>query len=368
MKKKILVVITTGFTPWGGITTSYMNYFRPMNKNGLIIDVASMNEAQAQLVGEIEDAGGKYIKLPDKRKDTIRYILQYSKLCKNYDVVHVHGNSPTMYIELHIAKVNRVPVRIAHSHNSCGMHPFLNSILKNGFNRSYTKAIACSKEAGRWLYTREFIVLNNVIDTSRFSFSRLLREKAREELRVGNDEILIGTVGKLVQQKNHIFLLDVFRLIHARYPNTKLVIVGDGILRGEIEKKISQIHLKDDVILAGMRTDTELFYSAMDFFFLPSLFEGAPIALMEAQAAGLSCLCSDNVTKECDVSGNVEYVALELNFWLEAFEKIYCNQLTTREEKSREAKECLKKSGYDNVENSAVLRNIYASNYFNVNI
>ena len=152
--KKILVVITTAFVRTGGLTSVMMNYWRVMDKKGLSFDFASTNQVDSLLYEEISKEGCHYYKLPP-RKQTLNYFIALRKLCKGYDVVHVHANSATSAIELMAAKMAGVPKRIHHNHNSNTKHPYLNKFLHPLFVNCYTDAVACSNEAGEWLFGKD---------------------------------------------------------------------------------------------------------------------------------------------------------------------------------------------------------------------
>lgn len=320
--KKVLVVITTGFVTYGGLTTVFMNYYRSMNRDGLKIDVASIGQADKVLVEEIERNGGHYFDLPSKQKNIIAYIFELWRVCKYYDVVHVHGNSPLMIVELTIAKLRGVQQRIAHSHNTSGMHPILNIVCKGMFNKFYTVGLACSQKAGEWLYTKEFHVLNNAIYTEKYAFSEEDRLDTRNLYRINNC-FVVGNVSKFVEAKNHEFIVNLFSKFHEKHKNSVLLLVGDGPNRGKIETLIHQRNIEDCVIITGLKEETNKFYSAIDLFVLPSFHEGLCLALLEAQASGLPCLVSTNVTEENSVCDNVEYLELNEENWLKQIEKWY---------------------------------------------
>lgn len=357
--KKILVVITTGFVCYGGLTTAFMNYYRVMNKKGLIIDVASIGDADETLIGEIENNGGCYYKLPSKQTQPIRYAIALKKICKGYDVIHVNGNSPMMVLELEIARLCRVNQRIAHSHNTAGMHPILNKFLMPLFNSSYTLGLSCSQAAGEWIYKRSFKVLNNAIDTRKYRYQEKNREIIRKKYGLKNNYI-IGNVSKFVDAKNHEFIIDVFKSFHNIYRNSKLMLVGDGPNREKILKKIEDEKLKEEVILVGMVEDASNYYSTMDVFILPSFHEGLCLALLEAQANGLECIVSTSVTKENGICNSVEYIKLRENLWLKKLVDTYNNRKNNnRQKKSELAILELTSAGYDNYKNSNQLRKLY---------
>lgn len=359
--KKVLAVITTGFASWGGLTNSYMNYYRVMDKEGLLIDIASMNDPEKELIEEIEANSGKYIKLPDKRKKPLRYLTAYAKICKEYDVVHIHGNSQMMAGELFLAKVNKVHVRIAHCHNVKGKHPILNVMLSPVFNASYTDGIACSAEAGRNLYkNKKHTVYNNVIDTEKFAFSEILRREIRTQYAMKDNTIVLGHVGKFVDQKNHLFLLDVFNEIYKMDQNVRLLLVGDGVLRDVIEKKISQYKLEKAVILAGMRSDTYRYFSAMDYYLFPSKFEGFGMALLEAEASGLKCFASSSVPSTANAADNVIFLPLVQKVWVDiVWNNLRMTNKDDRNNASAQARKKIIAAGCDAKNSGKKLRELY---------
>ena len=358
--EKILVVITTKFVKCDGLTNAFMNYYRFMDKRGLQIDVASMNEPESDLRCAIEQEGGKYYRLPDKRKKPLRYLKAFNDVCRGYDVVHIHGNSATMAGELVLAKICRVQKRLAHCHNTRTEHPLMNFILKPFFWKSYTKGIAVSKAAGDWLYGRHpYTILYNVIDTEKFRFDKDARRIIRGNYQIDDDTVLIGNVGKLNLQKNHAYLLDVFSCIYNDGKKSKLMIIGDGPLRGEIERKTKSLGLENDVIFVGMINDPSKYYSAMDVFMFPSAFEGFSIAMIEAQASGLQCIVSTGVSPESDVTGNVRYLNFNVSKWVEEYESVLDMRGSTRKEISSRAIDGICAKGLDSRASGGRLREIY---------
>lgn len=320
--KKVLVVITTGFVTYGGLTTVFMNYFRAMDKDGLRLDVASIGQADKVLADEIEREGGHYYNLPSKQKKIIAYMFELWRICKGYDVIHVHGNSPLMAVELAIAKSRGVQQRIAHSHNTSGMHPILNTMCRCLFNNLYTIGLACSQKAGEWLYTKEFHVLNNAICTEKYAFSEEYRRDIRSLYKI-NSDFVIGNVSKFVDAKNHEFIINLFSKFHEKHNDCVLLLVGDGPNRERIERLVHQRNIEESVIITGLKEETSKFYSAIDLFVLPSFHEGLCLALLEAQASGLPCLVSTNVTTENGICDNVWYWKLIEELWIEQIEKKY---------------------------------------------
>ena len=355
--KKVLVVITTAFVSWGGLTNAFMNYYRKMDMKGLCIDVVSMNEAEQSLLDELSRNNGRYYRLPDKRTNTWQYLKCFFKLCKGYDVVHVHGNSSTMAGELLLAKIQGVNIRIAHCHTNKCMHPILNRLCTPALLYSQTICLAVSEEAS-WVYGKHsYTVFKNTIDTNKYGFSEKKREAIREKYGISRDEIVIGHCGKIYEAKNHQFLVKVFAKIHEKNEKTKLFLVGDGILRKQIEQQIQILKLDEFVVFTGMQSDTSEFFSAMDYFMFPSIYEGFPLALLEAQSAGLECMASEHVPRKTNVTGNVRYLKLDEDLWKETFYKRY--NVNDRKKRGENARKKIVQEGYDSYDAAQRLKSIY---------
>ena len=170
--------------------------------------------------------------------------------------------------------------------------------------------VACSIDAGKALFGKAFKrkgkVIHNAINTETFAYNEQVRFEMQKKLGL-TDSYVVGHVGNMTPQKNHMFLLDVFREVLRIKPNAKLLLIGDGYLRTQIEKKIEQLGLTQHVLLLGVKSDVFLYFNAMDAFLFPSLFEGLGIVLVEAQMNGLRCVYSDNVPLEadCNIAHNI---------------------------------------------------------------
>ena len=359
--KNILVVFTTAFTPTGGLTTVMMNYFRAMKKDGLHFDFASTNDPPTNLLDEIKDQHCSYFKLP-KRKFIPLYFFALKKLLKNYDIIHVHGNSSTSVVELFAAKVAGVKKRIVHNHTSKSEHPLLNRVLHPLYKRCYTHAIACSNLAGQWLFDESgFHILKNAINIERFASMFNRRNEIRNSLNIANDDFVLGHIGKFLIMKNHVFIVRVFAKIHQKNPRSKLLLVGDGPLRDEIENEIKQQNLLDSVILAGLRTDIPEMLAAMDAFIFPSLWEGLPLSVLEAQASGLPVFLSSNITKEVAASEHCFFMPLSdsAESWSNAIEENV--NIDQRKDRIPQNALSLTKAGFNITKEVDDLRKIYLS-------
>lgn len=359
--RKILVIITTAFVEFGGLATVMMNYYRKMNKENLKIDFASTNMIDSKLENELKDNESQYYNLGSRKRNPIKYAHNLNKLLKNgdYDVVHVNANSATVSLELSVAYINRVSCKIVHIHNSRGNHRYVHKLLQPVLFGLCDVPLACSKKAGYWAYNdRDFIVLNNAVDTKKYSFDKDARKRIREKLDVTEDDFVVGHVGKINEQKNHSFLLDVFYQFHKQHENAYLLLVGDGGLRKTIEEKVKDLGLAGNVFFVGMCSNVSDYLTAMDCFVFPSLWEGLPLSLIEAQASGLPCIASNNITAESNVTQKVVYMSLDEDI------KIWSDKISETMNQDR-LSECesnlklIKQNGFDIYENANALRKIY---------
>lgn len=344
---KILCIITTSFILGGGLTNSYLNYYYSFNHKEIHVDFCSSNEINEELKEIIQSHGDNYFKAP-RRKKVLSYISFLKKIIKenNYSLIHIHGNSSTMSLEIFASKKAGNNNIIVHSHNVRTKHKFLNQLLNSYLIKNSRVKLACSKEAGKWLYKgNSFCVINNFIDYNKFIFNIEKREKIRKEFNISSDDILIGTIGRLNSQKNQIFLLSSLQKILKE--NNKLIIVGNGEKRNEIENKIKELNLENNVILAGFRTDVDAFMSAFDLFVFPSIYEGYGMVLIEAQASGLNCICSNKVPKTTNF-GLVEYSELEQNLFLSSVEdKLYNLNIINRQDNIKTFNDNVKQKHFD---------------------
>lgn len=221
---------------------------------------------------------------------------------------------------LFAAKCAGVPVRIAHSHSTTNKKEKKKNLMKQVL-RPFSKVFAtdymcCSELAGRWLFgNKEYdkgnvYLLNNAIDLDKFKYNDSLRKKKRKEFGIKDNTLVIGHIGRFVAQKNHDFLIDIFNEIHKKNNNSILLLAGQGPLMEDIKNKVKELNLDDNVKFLGQRNDANELYQAFDVFLLPSLYEGLPVVGVEAQAAGLLCYLSDDMTKETKVLDITKFMSL----------------------------------------------------------
>ena len=359
MPIKVLQVVT--YMQRGGLETMLMNYYRNIDRSKIQFDFLVHREFEADYDSEILELGGKIHRLPALNPfgaEYIRKLDQFYKEHPEYKIVHSHLDC-LAGIPLKYAKKNGVPVRIAHAHNSNQTKNWKYPI-KLFFRENITKyanhLFACSREAGKWMFrTDNFNVLNNSIDAKEYIYNEKIRRKVRKELCIDQSALVIGHVGRFSEQKNHRFLADIFKKIVELHPNSILLLVGDGELQQEIRKKVQKEKIKDRVIFTGVRSDVAELLQAMDVFVFPSLFEGLPVVLIEAQAAGLPCLISERVSDECEkVKELVRQLRLDsgVRQWAEA--TLQCGGIRRR----NTLKE-IQKAGFDIQRSARLLQDFY---------
>lgn len=327
--KRVLVINTASFG-YTGISSVLLNYVKLSYLDVKYYFVLAGKIEQNMLKELQKYAQDIFIPPFERTKEPIKYMLWLTVLLKKeaIDVAHVHGNSGTMYFDIHAAKIAKIPIRIAHSHSTSTKYMLVHKILKPFLNYEMTKGIACSDIAGRWLFNKEFEILSNGIDIDSFKFSNIIRMKYRKELGLEN-KFVIGHVGYMDIEKNHMYLLKMFKEFLIYKPDAVLILIGDGRLRVDIEHFIQINNLRESVVLLGKRGDVNCLYQCMDVFVLPSIFEGLPVSLVEAQTAGLSCLVSDTVTKEVNFTNKITYIGIDdLNIkdWINELKNIEYDQ------------------------------------------
>lgn len=316
MKKVLMVVHEMNR---GGIENFLMNLYRVIDRDVIQFDFVAHTDKKCDFDEEIEKLGGTIYHCPDYR------IVNHIAYCKwwnsffvshpEYKIVHSHLDS-SANIHLRIAKKFGC-VTIAHSHSSAegfGIKALVKSILKIGFNNCCDYKFACSSEAAKWLYgnkANEAIIIKNGIDTKKYVYNSKIRNELRKEWNIQKDELVLGHIGRLDKNKNHTFILDIIASLKKNNENVLFISVGRCENNEDLLSKIKDLKLSDNVVFLGLRDDVNEILQTFDMFVFPSIYEGLPVSVIEAQASGLKCLLSDTVTKEVDITGNVEFMSLE---------------------------------------------------------
>lgn len=308
-----------------GIEAFIMNMYRNIDRSKIQFDFLVHYTKRQFYDDEIERLGGRIFRLSFREdKNFFKYIKDlhtFFQEHKEYKIVHAHMESFALFY-LPFAKKAGIPVIIAHSHND-RVDPTFKGCIKNLLNKPFkymaNEYMACSKESADYLFgNRKCWVIPNAIDAKKYEYDERKRVRIRHELNIQN-QFVIGHVGRFNIQKNHTFLIDVFNELYKLNENVILLLFGEGELRETIEQKVNDLGLSSYVRFLGIRNNMYDFYSAMDAFVFPSLYEGLGIVGIEAQAASLKTICSEGIPQIAKITNYVTSLNLNdsLSIWAE---------------------------------------------------
>ena len=318
-KQPIRVLQIIGDVVGGGVEQVILNYYRHINRNDIQFDFVVHKGALQFYVDNVEVLGGKVYQITSYKQNPFKTISEmYSIMNGRYKIVHSNMNALSVF-PLFAAYLAGVPVRILHNHSTDTKAEPLRTLVKHllrPFARLFANQYwACSRLAGEWMYGKKAVeegkvtIINNAIDLKKFAFNEEKRRKLRDELGL-QDCFVVGHVGRFMKQKNHDFLIDIFAEVSKKQDKARLLLVGDGPLKSEIEDKVKALGLEEKVIFTGVRRDVADLYNAMDVFVFPSLYEGLGMVAVEAQANGLPVVASTEVPVEAKISENIKFEAL----------------------------------------------------------
>ena len=360
-----ILIIKTAPNWFDGIHIVIQNIIQYINHEGITIDVVVPEQPISSFNELVTSYGGKVFVLKRSITHPLRYLKSLVKIITvgKYDVVHAHGNSHTLFLEMLAAKKGKCKIRIAHSHNTSCKHKLIHDALTPFFNSVCNYRMACGLDAGKWLFgSKSFEVFNNGINTDLFVFSSDNRLKIRKHYSIKDDDVLIGHVGKFTKIKNQSFIVELLPSLPNNY---KLFLIGSGSLYDNVRAKTSELNLEERVFFLGDVSNVYEYLSAVDLILMPSLFEGLPLSLIEEQANGLFCIVSDNITSEADKTGNILPLPLsEIGVWKDQILSFTKND---REASSEQAIASLKNAGYDIVQECEKLKVFYIESVFKEN-
>lgn len=359
---RVLQVVT--YMGRGGLETMLMNYYRHIDRSKVQFDFLVHRDFEADYDKEILSMGGKIYRVSRLIPWSRGYreeLKRFFRAHPEYKIVHVHQDCLSS-VALQCAKECGVPVRIAHSHNS-NQDRNLKYIIKRYYMKQITQfatdCFACGKNAGDWMFAgHRYQILHNAINASAYMYSCAKAVAMREKLHV-EQNLVIGHIGRFDAQKNHTFLLDIFSECVKLVPNAKLLLVGDGEGRNHIQDKVKKLGLEDKVIFTGVCNNVADLLSAMDVFVFPSLYEGVPVTMIEAQASGLPCVISDGVPKECIIISGLVTTMKLTDMPCDWAKHIIERSQTKRENHLNE----IQAAGYDIVTAAKELENFYLTKY-----
>ena len=302
---RVLHVVT--YMGRGGLETMLMNYYRHIDRSKVQFDFLVHREFEADYDEEIKSLGGRIYHVSRLVPWSRRYkaeLRRFFRTHPEYKIAHVHQDCLSS-VALQCAKDCGIPVRIAHSHNS-NQDKNIKYLFKRYYMRKIpetaTELFACGKAAGDWMFGgRAYQLLPNAIAAEKYIYEEEKAKKIKKELDLEKN-IVIGHIGRFNPQKNHKFLIDIFEKCFEKNQKVRLMLIGDGEGRKEIENKVKERGLQDNVIFMGVRKDVPELLQAMDVFVFPSLYEGLPVTMIEEQAAGVPAVISDRVSEECIIT------------------------------------------------------------------
>ena len=363
---KILHLVPPGL---GGVDAYVFSHYKYMDQGKFRFDFLTRNpdlKDAAQYTGfsygvrrfphtAAEDPGGF--------ERQIRGILK-----DGYDVLHLHTSYWTGIMLEKIAKDVGIRKVIVHSHSTSVEESDVerrrylfqrHEEIKRGLSVNLaTDYWACSQKAADWLFgdripKEQIKIMKNAVELERYAFNLSTRIRIRRELGI-EDSLVLGTVGRISYSKNHTFLVDVFAEFYKRHPNAKLLVIGDGDLREALEEQIRENRLEKAVLLLGWRTNIEDYLQSMDCFLLPSRFEGLGIAVIEAAVSGLSCIVSEQLPEEIEISEHIHKIPLECSLWVSEVEEIMETPIDRQC-----GVEVARNAGYDIKQQAKILERMY---------
>lgn len=301
-----------------GTEAVVMNYIKNYDKNIITNDFLVLSEDEGYYEKEIKDLGGNIYKIPSFTKNFIKNLYLRKKFFKHnkYDIVEVHSPSTLRYGYLKEAKSNGIKT-IFHLHNyNKNKNVRLMKYAAKNVEKYSDSIVTCSMEAAESFYLKNAELVCNAIDFDTYKFDKNKRDFLREKYGIKENEILIGHIGRFSKVKNQIFLINLMTEL-GKFNNFKLMFKGFGEDEEYLKKTVCDRKLEDRIIFAD-NSDTAIdLYNCFDLFVLPSLYEGLPVVTVEAQANQLEIICSDNVSKECNILSAVDFVELDKDKWIE---------------------------------------------------
>ncbi|ESU32065.1 hypothetical protein G3A_13090 [Bacillus sp. 17376] len=351
----------------GGAETLLMNLYRNIDRSKIQFDFLTCKEGVFD--EEIMQLGGNVYRVPYITEvghlKYLKALTDFFMKYPHYQIVHSHMDKMSGFV-LRAAKKAEISVRIAHSHSTRSEGGAAARIYKwyagTLISKYATDFVSCSKEAAEWLFGNKSdrtVFLKNGIDLEQFKYSLKVRESIRSELKIKENQFIVGHVGRFSMPKNHSYLLEVFKEFLSYREDAILLLVGDGPLLPETKRKVEEMQLTKNVEFLGSRSDVEQLLQAFDIFLFPSFFEGFPVSVIEAQASGLPCLISDSITREIDMGiGLVQSLSLNnKKLWIDKMQEI----AGLHSIRNSNLNSLISKNGFDIKNSSDYLREFYST-------
>lgn len=354
----VRVLNIIGSLNMGGAQALIVNLYRNIDRGKIQFDFAVYDKPDREsYYDEVKKLGARVYYIPHKCDGVMRNQKMIYDIIKknNYSIIWRHTSGCFGGLDIISAKLAGAKKCILHSHNSSLRKKTLHYMSRGIVNCFATDRFACSKAAGRWMFgKRKFRIINNGIETKRFSYNEAVRNCYRDKFEVSGKTV-IGHIGRFAPEKNHKFLLDVFESYRALDEQSVLVLIGTGKLEREIKEYVSKKGLKEYVLFLGNRKDVAEIMQMFDVFVMPSLYEGFPVTLVEAQAAGLHCVVSDNITNEVNITKSINYLSLKspMNDWAKAM-------LKAAEKERKDNSKIIMEAGFDIMHNVKFIEEMFA--------
>lgn len=331
MKKILMIGITASV---GGIETYIINLLRYLDIDKYKLYFPYINNMAYH--DDIVALGGVILpELPRSRRNLLKYYQAWKGLFieEKFDAIYYNDCDIVNLDILRIAQKVGVPIRVFHAHNSSHtkrrnvvhrLSQFVNRLQVGGVA---TDLLACSANAGDFMFGKHpYSEIKNGIDLNKYQFSECIRDNKRNQFKIQDEKVYLF-VGRFAEVKNPIFCLEVFKAIYDKDKKSKIFFCGDGPLMQTMKQRIVEYDLQSCVFLLGNCGDVNEMYSMADYLIMPSLFEGFPFVLVEAQCSGLKCICSDQIEKNTDISNSITYIDLDIGAksWAEEILKLSVN-------------------------------------------
>lgn len=369
MNGPIRILQMIGSLNVGGSQSMIINIYKAIDRDKVQFDFIIDHADHLYYKEILENMGAKIYTMPSFKGYNFSEIKKawnsFFSIHSEYKVLHTHVRS---YASVFLPVAKKYGVKtIIHSHstsNGSGIMAIYKYMLQYPLRYQGDYYFGCSKESGRWLFGEKtvnkpnFMIIKNGIDVKKYTPNEDIRKNIRAEFGISESDIVYGHIGRFHESKNYPFLLKVFYEINKINCNSKLVLVGDGKLKKDIIREVKQLGISEKVIFTGMRDDIATVLQAFDCFLFPSKWEGLPVTLVEAQAAGIPCIVSDKITREVKLTDSILYLPIDkdVNEWVKEAQLLNGKRMDNAAQ--------IKKCGFDINESASILEKLYISMYY----
>lgn len=317
----------------GGIEKFSINLFKYIDKNNIKIDFITKMDRPEFFDNELKRMGGTKIPLIKPNENKIMILLRMIRLIrsKKYDIFYFNLSKPTdVWKYPLVCKLMGCDNIVIHSHNSStdSSISILNNISRYFINKISRDRFACSPLAAKWMFGKkiekehDYVYVKNGIDVDKYNVNKTIRARMRSVLGISNETVVIGHIGRFEKQKNHYFLINILKKMIDSNQDVFMILIGTGSLEKDIKKRAKELNIYNYIYFAGEQSNINDWLQVFDIFVLPSLYEGLPVVGIEAQASGLQCLFSNNITVDVNITGNCTFLPLNIDDWIYEINKV----------------------------------------------